>query len=46
MIEKDKKKYLNGQKKGLKSADGTSFPISFYDFDFRLLPQHFRKETQ
>jgi hypothetical protein len=33
-------------KKGLESADGTSFPNSFYDFESKLLPQNFRKETQ
>ena len=47
MIEKDKKNILmafKGQKKGLESDDGTSFPNSFYDFEFKLL--HFRKETQ
>ena len=37
---------IEGQKKGLESADGTSFSISFYDFEFKLLLQHFRKETQ
>ena len=49
MIEKDKISILiafKGQKKGLESADGTSFPNSFYDFEFKLLLQHFRKETQ
>ena len=41
------KTYFDGFKsqiKGLDSADGTSFPNSFYDFEFKLL--HFRKETQ
>jgi hypothetical protein len=37
---------FKGQKKGLESADGTSFPNSFYDFEFKLLLQHFCKETQ
>ena len=43
MIEKDKK-YFDGHQNGLESADGTSFPNSFYEF--KLLLQHFRKETQ
>ena len=30
----------------LESADGTSFPHSFYDFEFKLFLKQFRKETQ
>jgi hypothetical protein len=37
---------FKGKKKGLESADRTSFPISFNDFEFKLLLQHFCKETQ
>jgi hypothetical protein len=37
---------FRGQKKGLESVDGTSVPNCFYDFAFKLLLQHFRKETQ
>ena len=37
---------FKGQKKVLETADGTSFPISFYDFEFKLPLQHFHKEAQ
>ena len=28
---------FKGRKKGLESADGTSFPITFYDFQLKYL---------
>ena len=33
-------------KKGLECADGTSFPIFFYEFESKPLLQYFWKEMQ